>query len=184
VQLEALAYSPAQAFAVAAATLAGQSLGAGDPRQATRSVRSAVIAGIVFMTSMAIFFWTGGRWLAEFFTGDPVSETTTLTVKYLRIVSYSLPSLGIAIVLTGALRGAGDTVWSLSITFTGLALIRVPLGIYLAHGTMSLWAGSCQLQGLDWGVRGAWIAMVIDVVLRGFLLLGRYLHGGWQKVHV
>jgi len=184
VQLEALAYSPAQAFAVAAATLAGQYLGAGDERRASRSVRGAMLGAIAFMTVMATFFQFGGWILAEFFTGNPESATTKLTIEYLRIVSYSLPSLGITIVLTGALRGAGDTIWSLTITFVGLALIRVPLGAFLARAEVFLPGTSLTFSGLDWGVQGAWIAMVVDVVLRSGLLLARYFHGGWKKVAV
>lgn len=184
VQLEALAYSPAQAFAVAAATLAGQYLGAGDERRASRSVRAAMFGAIGFMATMLIFFQFGGWWLAEFFTGRADGETTRLTIQYLKIVSYSLPSLGVTMVLTGALRGAGDTLWSLSITFTGLALIRVPLGAFLARAEISLPGTRLVFEGLAWGVEGAWIAMVIDVVLRSLLLTGRYLHGGWKRVRV
>jgi Na+-driven multidrug efflux pump len=45
IRIESLAYLPGTAFQVAAATMTGQSLGAGDHRRASRSVMAACMAG-------------------------------------------------------------------------------------------------------------------------------------------
>jgi len=74
-------------------------------------------------------------------------------------------------ILTGALRGAGDTRWPLAFTLIGLAGIRLPLAWVLTG-----WFGL--------GVAGAWYAMVIDLYLRCMLITARFLHGGWKRVRV
>jgi Na+-driven multidrug efflux pump len=89
----------------------------------------------------------------------------------LRIVSIAMPFLAFYQVLTGALRGAGDTRWPLAFTFIGFVGVRLPLAYWLA-------------LSLGWGVRGAWYAMVIDVLVRCALVSYRFLHGGWKKVEV
>jgi Na+-driven multidrug efflux pump len=38
--------------------------------------------------------------------------------------------------------------------------------------------------GLGWGLRGAWIAMLVDLCVRGILVAARFLQGGWRHVQV
>ncbi len=70
VRIESLAYLPGTAFQVAAATLAGQFLGAGDPRRATRSVMMACAVGGSLMMSAGVLFYSSGHWLTDLFLGD------------------------------------------------------------------------------------------------------------------
>jgi Na+-driven multidrug efflux pump len=85
-------------------------------------------------------------------------------------------------VFTGGLRGAGDTRWPLLITFLGLCCIRLPLAAFLAWSEIPL--GSLVLPGLGWGVQGAWIAMVSDIIVRAVLIVLRFLQGGWRQIAV
>jgi Na+-driven multidrug efflux pump len=94
-----------------------------------------------------------------------------VTPQLLRIVSVAMPPLAILQVLTGALRGAGDTAWPLLFTFLGFLAVRLPLAYLLAIH----W---------HWGVAGAWYAMVADMIFRCALVVFRFLHGGWKKVEV
>ena len=70
IQIEALAYLPGSAFHVAAATMAGQYLGAKDPRRATRSVIMACLVGGSIMSTAGLIFYFGGSLLTTFFTGS------------------------------------------------------------------------------------------------------------------
>jgi Na+-driven multidrug efflux pump len=40
------------------------------------------------------------------------------------------------------------------------------------------------IPALGWGVHGAWIAMVSEIVARALLLAARFVHGGWRHVKV
>ena len=36
---------------------------------------------------------------------------------------------------------------------------------------------------LDWGLAGAWYAMVIDLVLRGLVTMLRFRSGAWKRLY-
>jgi putative MATE family efflux protein len=182
VQIEALAYLPATAFLVAATTMTGQFLGAKQPERAARSVHTTMIVATAFMTSVALVFYFGGEMLTTFFTGNANDPTGIITTQLLRIVAFSTPPLGILMVLTGALRGAGDTRMPLLITFVGLIGIRIPLACLFGWGAFSILGWT--IEGFSWGLAGAWWAMLIDVVVRSLLISWRFLQGGWKKIVV
>jgi putative MATE family efflux protein len=183
VQIEAMSYLPGSAFAVAAATIAGQSLGADDQRRAVRGVKLCAVAALTIMTVAALVLFFGGELVAQFFTGRR-TELTVLTGQLLKIVALSCPSLAILMVLIGALRGSGDTAWPLAITFIGLVGVRIPGAVFLAWDEVPIPFTDASLPALGLGVAGAWWAMVGDVVLRSLLAAGRFAQGGWKRVEV
>jgi MATE family, multidrug efflux pump len=183
VQIEAMSYLPGSAFQVAAATLAGQSLGAADHRRAVRGVMLCALAGAIIMSAAGLVMFFGGESIALFFTAQR-TETTLLTGKLLKIVALSCPFLAMLMVLSGALRGSGDTAWPLAITFVGLVGIRIPGACLLAWDEIRLPLLDLVIPAAGLGVMGAWWAMVLDVVLRSILAAGRFAQGGWKRVQV
>lgn len=184
VQLEACAYLPANAFHVAAATMAGQFLGAEKPDRAVQSSLFCIGTSVVIISITAVGMYVGGHQLASWFTGQPEHETTVQVGILLKIVAWALPSLAIVMVTTGALRGAGDTLWPLLITLSGFYLIRIPFAVWLSMDTIQLPLTNIQIDGFGWGVNGAWIAMGIDLAMRSFLVLWRFFQGGWKEKKV
>ena len=170
IKIEALAYLPGTAFQVAAATLAGQYLGAGDRWRAGRSVIASCLAGGGVMCAAGLVFFFGGRTLSSLIVNESQAAVIDQAVPLLRIVAMSMPALAITMVLTGALRGAGDTRWPLAITLAGYIGVRLP-GTYL-------------LVSLGYGVEGAWYAMVADLLFRAPLVMFRFRQGGWMHVSV
>lgn len=183
VRIEALSYLPGSAFQVAAATLAGQALGAADPRMAGRSVLTAMAAAVAIMSLAGVVFFVWGEELAMVFTGER-GDVAILTGKLMKIVALATPVLAVLMVLTGALRGAGDTRWMLAITFVGLVGVRLPLACLLAWPEVPLPLVGLSLPGANLGVQGAWYAMAIDCSLRALLATTRFQHGGWRWVRV
>jgi putative MATE family efflux protein len=182
-QIEAMSYLPGSAFGVAAATLAGQSLGAADPRRAVRSVLASALCAVLIMSGAGLVMFFAGEWLATLFVGER-SELAILTGRLLKVVAFSCPSLALLIVFLGALRGSGDTAWPLVITLVGLFGVRLPLACLLAWDRVPLPLLDEGLPAAGLGVTGAWLAMVTDVVLRSGLAAGRFFQGGWRKVVV
>ncbi len=87
-------------------------------------------------------------------------------------------------VLSGALRGAGDTRWPLVFTFLGFLGVRIPLAYFLAWDEVPIaWLG-VTLNGYGLGVIGAWYAMITDVLVRSLLVLVRFFHGGWKSIRL
>ena len=182
VQIEALAYLPGAAFQVAATTLSGQFLGAADPRRATKAVLMTCLVGCSLMSLAALTFFFGGELLTVFFTGDPADEAGIITAQLLKIVAIATPFLGVLQILTGGLRGAGDTRWPLAITFLGLLGVRIPGALFFACEPFLILGFEFPCLGL--GIYGAWWAMVVDTTLRSLLLALRFLQGGWKGVRV
>jgi putative MATE family efflux protein len=183
VRIEALAYLPGAAFQVAAATLAGQFLGARDDRRAVRGALMACLAGGGIMAGAGVVMFSGAYPLAAFFTGG-ASETAQSTAPLLRIVSLAMPSLALSMILTGALRGAGDTRWPFLFTVIGFVGLRLPLATVLAWDQVPLPLVEGSVPGAGLGVPGAWYAMVIDVIVRSILVVWRFGQGGWKHVNV
>ncbi|MGD9720424.1 MAG: MATE family efflux transporter [Pirellulales bacterium] len=171
IRVESLAYLPGYAFQLAAATLAGQYLGARDYRQARRSVLTACAVSGTMLCGVALLFYLQAPLLVDWFLGPDQDDVAAVAPQLLRIIAIALPALGLMQVLTGALRGAGDTRWPLAFTFVGFLVVRLPLA----------WA---LTQYWSFGVQGAWLAMAADVIVRCLLIVARFLTGGWRRVEV
>jgi putative MATE family efflux protein len=183
-QIEALSYLPGVAFQAAAATLAGQYLGAGDGKKAHHAVLITCLTGCAVMSCAALAFVFAGERLTAFFTGDRNNPAARHAAQLLKIVAISTPSLGVLAILTGGLRGAGDTRWPLLVTFVGLLGVRLPGACLLAYSEFALPGLGITVTGFGWGVDGAWWAMTSDVIVRSLLILARFLHGGWRRIGV
>ena len=181
VQIEALAYLPCSAFQVAAATMTGQFLGAGKVVRAVRGIWLTCAAGFVFMLLVGSMFHFCGSGMASFFVANRQMATAHAAGELLRIVSWATPSLAVVMILSGALRGAGDTRWPLAISIIGLAGLRIPLACWFAFNTVSIPATAITIAGWGGGIQGAWWAMVVDVAARAILVTWRVLQGGWQR---
>lgn len=184
VRVEALAYMPGAAFQMAAATLVGQFLGAGKPKQATHSTLMACGVATAIMTFCGFMFYFFAAELAGVFLPAANSDVGELTASLLRVSAFSMPPLALVIVLIGTLRGAGDTRWPLAITLIGFLGIRLPLAYYLAYDTIHIPFIEVTLPGWNLGVIGAWYAMVIDIYIRCGLMCARFFQGGWKRVRV
>ena len=181
---EALSFLTGTAFGTAAMTLVGQNLGAGKPERAARSAWTAFGLSCLTMCFFGAVFFTLAQQMFELFcpaaSQRPIIDTG---VPVLRLVACAMPPLAASIVFTAALRGAGDTRVPVLFTLTGFFLIRIPLAYYLTSreldlGALGVWRGA----GL--GLWGAWLAMCVDVFVRGGLILLRFAGGRWRRIEV
>jgi putative MATE family efflux protein len=181
---EAMGYLSGNAFGTAAMTLVGQNLGAGRPRQASRSGWAAFALGCGVMTFMgALFFtfaWPMFRLFCPHASETPIVETG---VPVLRLVAFAMPMLASTIIFTAALRGAGDTRVPVLFTWIGFLCVRIPLAYVLALpyvdlGVFGTW------HGFNMKLIGAWMAMFADLAVRGIFFVSRFAGGSWQRIRV
>jgi putative MATE family efflux protein len=184
ITIESLAFLPGSAFQVAAATLAGQFLGARDERRARGSVWLAALAAAGLMSAVGIGFLLAARPLADWFTGGTGCQPAVAAraADLVRIVAFAQPSLALLMVLSGGLRGAGATRPPLLVNFLGLTVIRLPLAVFLAWPEFPLPAGMGVLPGWGLGARGAWLAMAADLTARGVAMLALFRSRSWSRV--
>ncbi|WZO97135.1 MATE family efflux transporter [Isosphaeraceae bacterium EP7] len=176
IRCEAMAFLTISAFAVAASTLTGQSLGAGRPDLAARAVRLSWFAGVTTLSAMGVFLYWQAPNLFDLFLGGRQSEVTREGVTVLRIVVFAMPALATLNVLNGALRGAGDTRWPWLVVILGCLFVRIPLTYLFTLPESS--------GGMGLGLAGAWYAMLLDLWVRSAIVTARFLQGGWKRVRV
>jgi putative MATE family efflux protein len=182
IRVEAIAYAPGTAFQVAAATLAGQFLGAKQSQRASQAIWITCGLSCFTLSLAVLLFWTSSETVVGLFVTGKDQQLVQESATLLRIVSLGLIPLAMVLVFSGALRGAGDTQGPLAITFICFVLIRIPLTYALACGELPWFSDSWR--GLGWGVQGAWCAMVSDLIVRATLLTARFLHGKWKTLKV
>jgi len=182
--VESVAFLPGVAFQMAAATLAGQYLGAGNYRKAGRSVLMACLVGGGVMVTAGACFFTLADHLPRLFVGSEQADVARLATPLLRTISMAMPALALTMILTGALRGAGDTRWPLVFSMIGFLGVRIPLAYWLAFPAIKIPGTGLVLTGWGLGVVGAWYAMVTDLSVRATLVTYRFWHGGWKRVRV
>lgn len=155
---ESLCYMPGYGIAAAASTLAGQSIGARDYRLARRYGYITVAFGSAVMALTGIIMYFACPLVFGMLT--PVEEVRIVAAQILRIGLLAEPLFGAAMVASGALRGAEDTLvpsilnlLSMWVVRLGLALTLVPL----------------------YGIHGMWMAMATELCVRGILMLCRLM---------
>jgi putative MATE family efflux protein len=186
ITIESLAFLPGSAFMVAAGTMAGQFLGAGDERRARRSVWQAAVACLGLMAAAGAVFLATADGLAGWFVGGAARQpdVAALTARLVRIVAFAQPPLALLMVLSGGLRGAGATRLPLAVNFLGLIAVRLPLALLLSRADVTLPGGLGRVAGFDLGVVGAWYAMAADLTVRGLAMLVIFWRSRWSRVSV
>jgi putative MATE family efflux protein len=166
VRILAFTWIPGLGLSVAAATLVGHALGAGDPARARRSGWQATLLGMWIAVALGVLFIAFRIPLAHTFTDDPAVVRDL--DPFILLLGIALPFLVTHFTLAGALRGAGDTVTPLKAAAIGNWAFRVPLG-YLFGPVLQL--------SLPW----VWAIMLIDHFARAIWLLWSFQRGRWQE---
>jgi putative MATE family efflux protein len=154
----------------AAATVAGQSLGAGRPDRAAEAVHAAAriaVTGAAFMGG--IFLLAPRVLLAAFGMSDP--DVVEIGVQLLRYLSVSGLFISVALTYTGGLQGTGDTRSPLYISLVSQVL--VPIGLCV---------GVQQTRGLE--ATDIWLAILLGHVTRCVLSVATFRHGRWRSIAV
>lgn len=133
VRIIIFAILPSWGLSNAAATLVGQSLGAGDPDRAEKSAGLTAIYNTIFLTALGVIFLALADPLVGLFTPDP--EVRAVGATCLRIISLGYPFYAWGMVIVQAFNGAGDTTTPSVINFVCFWLLQIPLAYALARMT-------------------------------------------------
>lgn len=167
--IESLSFLPGYGFAIAAATMVGQSIGAGKYVRAKMENWEANRLAAGVMATMGVFFFFFPYVLLRTFTTDvSVIELGTI---FLRIVALLQIPLALTMVLAGSLRGAGDTPFIMWATTIGMWGVRVPWAIVTGFA-------------LKLDILFVWSAMIADWTVRMGLLLWRYRSERWRTIQL
>lgn len=154
----------------AAAAVAGQNLGAGQPDRANTAVDVAARFGFAGAALLGlVFLFLPRQLLAIFGMNEPA--VVEIGVELLRVLSVSGLFIAVALTYTGGLQGTGDTKSPLYISI--VSQIAVPLGIcFVIQQTGTL-------DPLD-----IWIAILVGHATRCALSVIRFKQGKWRNIAV
>ncbi|WP_026476150.1 MATE family efflux transporter [Alkaliphilus transvaalensis] len=169
INILSLSFTTGMAFAMAASTLIGQSLGAEDTKLAEEYGKEVRHLGSVVATSIAAIFFVFSKQIVGLYTNEQeVINSASMVLKMIAIIQ---PFQSSQLILAGGLRGAGDTRWPLYSTMAGIWGIRLTLGYLFVFI-------------FDLGLIGAWLGICIDQVIRYTILFLRFRTGKWKYVKI
>lgn len=160
---------PGNALCIAATTLVGQSIGKDDVKGAKSTLIYLVKFATVCLGTIGLLFVPISEWLASLYTNsEEVIHLTAVLIKANSIAIFVWP---LSFVLSGGLKGAGDTRFTMITAFIGMWIFRICIGYIL--GIV-----------LGFGVLGIWIGMFIDWAVRGIMYSFRLKGVKWLKYRI
>jgi putative MATE family efflux protein len=170
VRVIAFSLIPGMGFQIAAATLVGQHLGAGDPEAAERAGWRATLGAMCAMSALGLMIALGAESIVSWF-GSVSVATESMAVTFLMIVCIAQPLMALEFGVGGSLRGAGDTRFPLFATLVGLFVFRLGGALTVIHV-------------FDGSIAAVWMCLLTDYAMKGAMLAERFRRGHWKAISV
>ncbi len=173
-----LSFMPAVGFSVATTSLVGRYIGAGNPNTAVARAHTALLISVIYMALCGIMMWTFSAPLVSLFAEGAHTDPAT-SAEIVRIGSRIMLAAAVfqafdavGIVYSGALRGAGDTLWPGVVTIVLSWVLIVGLG----------WGFVVWTPGLE--SLGPWIASAVYIAALGAAMGWRFEKGPWRTMRL
>ena len=161
---ESFCYMPGYGLSDAATSLVGQSLGARRKDLARQFAYISTGLAAAMMTAAGILMYIFAPQMMGLLTNDP--EVIALGVKVLRIEAFAETLYAVSIIGYGSCVGAGDTLVPMVMNFASMWVVRIGLALILTPKI---------------GLAGYWIAMCIELNVRGIIFFLRIRGKRWMK---
>ncbi|MBR6114701.1 MAG: MATE family efflux transporter [Oscillospiraceae bacterium] len=165
--IQAMSMMIGQAFAVSTTTLMGQSLGKWRYDMAVIYMRFTRILGFCVAACVGTLVIIFRHTIVGIYNTTP--EVIAAGSAILLVIGFAQPIQAEQFIISGGLRGAGDTRFSAVVTAITALFIRSGLAVIM-------------IRVFHWGLWGAWIAMLTDQIIRTLLMYYRYSTGKWARM--
>lgn len=166
--VESAFYIPGYGMQTAAATLAGNALGAGDNRLVKELARMILFIEVSLMIVSGSLLFLFAPNMMRLFSKD--AQVIALGVTVLRMVAVSEPFYGVSIIVEGMMQGMGNTLMPFVCNIAGMWGVRI-VGTFICT----------QLLGM--GLVSAWTCMIAHNLLLFALFAGYYISGKWNPMN-
>lgn len=124
------------------------SLGKRDRRRARAAARQSLAIMTLFSVLLAVAIHAFGREIINFVAGDASAQVKAMALTYLELTVLSYPAAAIALIGSGALRGAGNTKIPLLIN-GGMNILNIIISSILIYGIFPgrVWGLSAPVSG-------------------------------------
>jgi len=153
----------------AAGVLAGQNLGAQQPKRAEKTgwLASGLVTGLMTISALVVLVWAEN--IVRIFNAEP--GLVEIAGTFLRIAAVGFLVLGVAAVLTDCLNGVGDTMTPMLASLITMWGAQVPMAYFLPKHT------SIGVYGVRW-------AMVTALAMRAITYVVYFTLGRWKRKQV
>lgn len=164
-----LSFSIGDGMQAAAVALIGQSLGEKKPEQAKKYGWTCQKIGLFMAVLLSVFYLFFGRFIYQLFFDE--AHIVDMGQGISRIVVVIVLFQICQVIFTGALRGAGDVVYTTIASCISVTFVRSVAGYVF-----------CYVFGF--GIYGIWMGIAADQLCR--LIFGsiRFKSGKWMKIKI
>ena len=166
--VESAFYIPGYGMQTAAATLAGNALGAKDKQKIHDLSRMILIIEVIFMIASGALLFIFAPNMMKLFSKD--EQVIMLGATVLRMVAVSEPFYGFSIIVEGMMQGMGRTVMPFISNIIGMWGIRI-VGTFICTQLMSM------------GLVSAWACMIMHNMMLFIMFAIYYLTGKWNPLN-
>ncbi len=165
--VESAFYIPGYGMQTAAATLAGNAYGEGDPKKMKElsAMFIPIEIGLMIITGSLLFIFAPA--LVELFS--KTAAVSALGTTVLRMVALSEPFYGFSIIVEGMMQGVGKTKEPFVFNIVGMWAVRI-LGTFICIRFFSL------------GLVAAWACMILHNLFLFAMFLYCYISGKWNPL--
>jgi MATE family multidrug resistance protein len=165
-----LSFMPVVGLHHAITPIVGQYIGRGDIPRAKGRAFIAMKLAMGYMFTVGLIMAVAGKPLTRIFFTD--APDVVQLGQYLLILAAAFQAFdAVNIIMSGALRGAGDTRWMAAATFFGAYAACLPLAAFFAYY-------------VGWGAVGAWVGATVYIIgLSGFLFT-RFYSERWRHIRI
>lgn len=159
-------------FGAAATTFVGQNIGAGRMDRVKQGARDSMILGLGFVCCLTLAILLFGRNLMALFTDTP--EVIILGERWMRILACGYVAFCVTQVLSGVMRGAGETLVPMWISMITTVVLRM----VLAYGLVALTRSSAWPYGNPDCLN---ISLLISWVAGALMTIFAFKRGKWRQ---
>jgi len=168
-QLMNLSFTFAEGIAAATTSLVGQNLGKKRPDLSIMYVHIGQRIALMVSAVLMILSFAGRNFFPTLFVDD--AATIHMAAGVIVILGFIQPVQTSSVIMSGSLRGAGDTRFVAFTMLLTVAIMRPCISLFFVYG-------------LGLGLPGAWYAIIIDMSVRLVILIARFLRGKWIGIRV
>jgi MATE family multidrug resistance protein len=169
-----VSFIPLLGIEIAVTSLVGRYMGAGDPATAHKAAISGIKTGLYYsFVILLLFILIPGALVMMFKPDVPTeifNEAIPIAKSMIRLASLYVLLEAVMVAIVGALRGAGDTHFTMLISVA-------------SHWTM-LPVVYLMMNVLHMSAVAGWLGLIVCFLLFCGILILRYRSGKWQRIRV
>ncbi|OLS01642.1 MATE family efflux transporter [Tissierella creatinophila] len=171
-RVDGFAMMPNFSFGSAMTTFTGQNIGAKKMDRVDKGAKDGTIISLGVSATITLLILIFGKHLMAIFTDT--SELVDLSMNMMKILAFGYLAMAITQSLSGVMRGAGDTLTPMWISFMSTVIIRIPVAYGIAYFTRSPSYPTGRPES-------TFISLLTSWTLGAILTFIFYRKGNWRK---